>query len=71
MSNLVINPGLADHGDEDVIRLSHNFDALAGDFADNPDTQTRTWERVSPNEFLMDLQLTSERSHFVLETMYC
>lgn len=69
-SNLVIDPGLSDHGDEDVIRLAHNFDSLGGDFADNPDAQTRTRERVSPNELLVDLQFPSERPHFVLETMY-
>jgi hypothetical protein len=69
-SNLVINPSLSDHGDEDVIRLAHNFNSLAGDFADNPDTQTRAWKGVSPNELLVDLQLPAERPHFVFETMY-
>lgn len=70
-SNLVINSRLADHGDEDVIRLAHNFDAFAGDFADYSDTQTRARERVSPNELLVNLQLASERAYFVFETMYC
>jgi hypothetical protein len=54
-----------------VIRLAHNFDAFAGDFADYSDTQTRARERVSPNELLVNLQLASERPYFVFETMYC
>lgn len=70
-SNLVIDPGLSDHGDEDVIRLAYNFDSRAGDFADNPDTQTGSREGVSPNELLVDLQLPSERPHFVFKAMYC
>lgn len=37
-SNLVIDPGLSNHGDKDMVCLAYDIDSLAGDFTENSDT---------------------------------
>jgi hypothetical protein len=71
LGDLVVDSGLSDHGDEDMIGLAHNLDSLRGDFADDSDTQARAREGMSADELLVDAQLASERSYFVLEAVYC
>jgi hypothetical protein len=66
-SNLIVDSGLTDHGDEDVVRLAHDLNSLTGDLADDSNSQTGSREGVSANELLVNLQLPTERSHFVLE----
>jgi hypothetical protein len=65
---LVVQAGFSDHGDEDVIGLSDNLDPLRSDLADDPDTNTRTRERVPHDEILMDTKLASKSPHFILES---
>jgi hypothetical protein len=43
LSDLVVDAGFADHGDEDVVCLAGGFDLFFGDFAEDTDGDAGAW----------------------------
>lgn len=69
LPDLVVQAGLADAGDEDVVGLAHHLDALGRRLAQDPDRDARARERVAHHEHLGDAQLPAHLAHLVLEQL--
>lgn len=68
-THLVVDTGLLDHGNEDVIGLLDDLNALRRDVADDSDRNTWARERVAHDQFLWDTQLAAKAPNFILEEL--
>ncbi|KAK5624379.1 hypothetical protein RRF57_000095 [Xylaria bambusicola] len=53
-TNLIVDSGLSDHGNEDIVGFPDEFDILTVYLTENPDSNTRAWEWVTHNKVLVD-----------------
>lgn len=69
LPDLVVQAGLPDHADEDVVGLAHHLDALGRRLAQDADGDARARERVPHHQHLGDAELPAHLAHLVLEQL--
>jgi len=69
LANVVVETGLADHGDEDIIGLTGHLDLLLGNLTKNTDGETGAREGVAANKLSGDVHLATELTDLILEQL--
>jgi hypothetical protein len=69
LSDLVVETGLADLLDEDLVGVLGDLDLLAGDGTEDTDGESRSGEGVTADEVSGDVEETTEGADFVLEEL--
>lgn len=69
MTDLVVDAGLSDHRDEDVIGLTDNLNPLSGDFSQYTNTDSGTGERVPHDEIFVNAEFPSKAANLILEAL--
>ena len=55
---------------QNCICVLHDADFLRGDFAEDANAQSRTGERLTPNELARNAELFADRAHFVFKQIF-
>ena len=69
MPDAIIPIGRGHFAHDNGIGVAQNAQSFGGDFAENSDCETGTWERLPVNNFLRQTELQSGLAHFVFEEL--